>query len=500
MAERRSGRELSFSSEDEAACEGPATVRLPEGDGEECLVTQKGREIFVHGGHIYRFDRMCKPEGSSWRCLHERQYQCKGRIRRLPSGVVEEVSDHSHAPDPTEVEKKKFVKQLKETARESYLSPSRVVAQQIQKIAPGTSAIYSSIDHYKRIVRKSREDLIHGNPRRLEDLVVPAELRVDHEKQPFLQFDNGPEAADNRLIIFASGRALEILGESEVWMLDGTFRAAPTLFYQLFTVNAYHGNCFVSVAYCLLVNKTQETYKALLQIVKQLVPDAIVKTAVMDFERGLLNAFGEVFPSVEIHGCYFHYCQAIWRRIQGLPQVLRKYASDHTFALHMRMLMALAYVPTDNVRRYYAILKASDVFTENFEILEELLDYMSRTWIGTKVSRRYRKPLFDLQIWNCYDHVVRCFPLTNNMVEGWHRGFSSLIQDHHPAFHKLVRAFQENNALTLHNYTIRLAANAPQTRKRRYKDRTEEVRRIVETFGRPQPLQYLASLAAKTGV
>ena len=58
-----------------------------------------------------------------------------------------------------------------------------------------------------------------------------------------------------------------------------------------------------------------------------------------DYEIAAINAFAQVFPNAEIKGCFFHFDQAIWRRIQafGLQQ---RYQNDEEFAVvikHFRL-------------------------------------------------------------------------------------------------------------------------------------------------------------------
>ena len=46
-----------------------------------------------------------------------------------------------------------------------------------------------------------------------------------------------------------------------------------------------------------------------------------------DFERALKKATLEVFPHAQIKGCFFHFCQCFWRKLQGLGLAVA-YARD----------------------------------------------------------------------------------------------------------------------------------------------------------------------------
>jgi len=69
-----------------------------------------------------------------------------------------------------------------------------------------------------------------------------------------------------------------------------------------------------------------------------------------DFEMASINAFKEVFPNLKQKGCHFHFSQCIWSKIQQIQYMAQKYIiSDSTFALQIRLLLALAYVPENHV-------------------------------------------------------------------------------------------------------------------------------------------------------
>ena len=41
-----------------------------------------------------------------------------------------------------------------------------------------------------------------------------------------------------------------------------------------------------------------------------------VKSFVVDFESGLWRSLQSIFTNPEIHGCAFHWGQAVWRKVQ----------------------------------------------------------------------------------------------------------------------------------------------------------------------------------------
>ena len=72
----------------------------------------------------------------------------------------------------------------------------------------------------------------------------------------------------------------------------------------------------------------------------QLHPEKIVT----DFELGVIQAVELQFPMAKVQGCFYHYAQCIWRKVQnlGLQPAYKEYASFNVFVKKMN---ALSFCP-----------------------------------------------------------------------------------------------------------------------------------------------------------
>lgn len=211
---------------------------------------------------------------------------------------------------------------------------------------------------------------------------------------------------------------------------------------------------------------------------KGMQPDLNPSLIVTDFEKAALKAFSSVFPGSEQHGCFFHFAQAIFRRIQRLG-LQHRYETDADFALNLRHLSALAFVPLPDVEKAYTTLINEDIIPPE---AEELLTYFEDTWIGRKTRQGRCPPSFPPDLWNCYHSVMNDEPRTNNCVEGWHRGFESLTYGQHEDLWKTIRNFhvsQNKMAVTAEQYT---AGACPPTKKKKYQDVDRRLRRLLEDY------------------
>ena len=111
----------------------------------------------------------------------------------------------------------------------------------------------------------------------------------------------------------------------------------------------------------------------------------------VDFELAVLNAIDTSFPDSSKKGCFFHFSQAIFGKIQSLGLEVR-YKDDEEFAHKFHMLAALAFVPEPDV------INAFEAVSEDFPLdTQEVIDYLEDPYIGRLRPGGHRRvPLFQL--------------------------------------------------------------------------------------------------------
>ncbi|KAI8490584.1 hypothetical protein Bbelb_318520 [Branchiostoma belcheri] len=136
--------------------------------------------------------------------------------------------------------------------------------------------------------------------------------------------------------------------------MDGTFRSCPRPYQQFLTI---HGLCHgrvIPLVMALMADKRVGTYRQVLNHVKRKVreqtgrrlrPERIVS----DFEAALMAAYETEFVEATTSGCYFHFCQSLWRHIQELG-LARGYREDPRLKKCLRKIMAIGYLPVPLVR------------------------------------------------------------------------------------------------------------------------------------------------------
>ena len=138
------------------------------------------------------------------------------------------------------------------------------------------------------------------------------------------------------------------------------------------------------------------------------------------------------FPGARIHGCYFHFAQCLWRKVQRLGLV-EEYKEDEFIRRFIQKSAAIAFVPPSFVRVSWNGLKAE--MPDNSKV-QNYADYFDETWINGQ---------FRPRMWNYYAHSG---PRTNNHLEGWHNRMKRIARKAHPNLYEVLELFQREQAAT----------------------------------------------------
>ncbi|KAL9955296.1 hypothetical protein ACROYT_G036599 [Oculina patagonica] len=192
---------------------------------------------------------------------------------------------------------------------------------------------------------------------------------------------------------------------------DGVYKIGSNAHNQLMTVNAFvrkddHAKQ-VPLLFVLMSGRNKGDYREVLKKILEIVPSApAVKQITLDFEQATWAALREVFPDAKLHGCVFHWTQALWRKVQdlGLQSAYHHDRGTHAF---IRKMMALPFLPEKEIQPMFQSLQRSASAP-----LLEFTEYVSSTWInGTTWSPAD---------WTAFKKAVR----TNNDLEGWHHALN----------------------------------------------------------------------------
>lgn len=201
----------------------------------------------------------------------------------------------------------------------------------------------------------------------------------------------------------------------------------------------------------------------------------------------------------------------MWRHVQS-EGFQERYTSDEIFRINVNKLVALAFVPVNDVVKAYM-----SIFNDFDHECEELLAYFEKTWVGQKRTRgiyqcvlpfcsdlrsffilgsRRTKPLYAIELWNVYERVVQDLPRSNNSIEGWHRAFNCRVSIKHPSVTKLAKCIVREQTKFEFDIARIKVGQQPKPKKKIYATLDARFKRIVGTYSLESVSDYLGRIAA----
>ena len=401
------------------------------------------------------------------------------------------VTEHNHVPDPGLVDVKRVLHRIRERAASSNDIPRRIIQETGVNVSTETTALlpkYTSIQRNVQRNRKKEGEPISA-PNAVTDIEIPQSLCKTYNGDNFLAYDSGADDPD-RFFIFCSPENLKLLKENKHWCADGTFKVAPVLFYQIYVIHITIEGRAYPMLYALLQNKGQQTYRRMLDTILYLDNDIQPETIMCDFEKAFHGAVNEVFPDARLVGCLFHLGQSVWRKIGSL-NLTNLYLHDEQIRSFCKMLVALAFVPADDVVAVFE--KLQDEIPSD---LDDLFNYFEDSYIGRPYRRRRKDPFFRIELWNIYDRIERNLPKTNNAVEGWHRAFQTSLGHNHPTVYKFVEFLRLEQDHTEKKLTRLNVGQQDVTKHAKYERAYTAIKQIVSEYDtRADKLDYLHAIS-----
>ena len=104
----------------------------------------------------------------------------------------------------------------------------------------------------------------------------------------------------------------------------------------------------------LLLNKNTQSYEELFRAIRNLIlivtdQPWVVREIITDYETAIMNAAENVFPGLDIRGCYFYFNKALYRKVQALG-LARAYERYQGLKRLLQKIMALGFLPLNLLR------------------------------------------------------------------------------------------------------------------------------------------------------
>jgi hypothetical protein len=447
-----------------------------EGDICKIVYSTRGQEKIVAGGYLF-YQEKNNNVTYYWCCEYRALRGCKGRAVTTLEGnnhILKKISGHNHSPDASRVDVTQALNEIKEKASESREKPSQIIQDAIVNMPEESFSYMPSNEALRKQISRVRQKNMPSQPQSLDDIDVPTWLHTTIRGERFLakeiDFNN------EKIMIFCTISNIQHLEESRYWIMDGTFRTVPTLFYQMYTIHALVGGESNSrvfpMVYVLMTNKLERSYTQLFQELINLGEEAGYDLnpplIITDFEPSVINSIRVNFPNSNHKCCFFHLCQNLWKRIQS-EGLANEYGNNENFSIKLRHLTALAFLPASEIPAAFDQVKLLIPPNAN-----AVIEYFEKTYIRGRVRQQlrngstiYAPPLFSPSLWSIYNQVTQGYPRTQNFIEGWHNRWSNIVGRPHVGVYTIIEEMRKEQHQTdmLIEKVLRGEPRPPQTRR-----------------------------------
>ncbi|KAE9529589.1 hypothetical protein AGLY_011685 [Aphis glycines] len=200
-----------------------------------------------------KFDKKYK-NTMYWRCNED---LCKSRINLRNEEIVKGPSDHNHVISNLEIEQRVFINKMKIRALSSQDNPHQIVSEASTLCSQAVHGALPPLSYIKRTLCRIRQinSSAPSNPLTLTDITILNNFSQTIDGRQFLI--NDIEPVENRILVFATEKNLDLLAKSDHWFADGTFKSCPPLFAQVYTIHVIKNNLVIPVVFSLIPDKTQ---------------------------------------------------------------------------------------------------------------------------------------------------------------------------------------------------------------------------------------------------
>ena len=230
----------------------------------EFVKSQKGADHLVYEGYRFVKDKVTEIK-TMWKCVNYKVDGCRGRAHTYDGEVAYHSNNHTCAPDIVKVKVKATLAEIKRLAVETSNTPTAILAKATDGMAAEITGGLPTIPSMTKEIKYQRikEEFPTATPQCLTDLVIPDRYKRTKRDEPFLLYGSGP--SEDRILFFSTQRDLGFLKNSKELFGDGTFKTAPLLFEQIYTLHAKLENQVIPLLCALTNRRTTETYVRMLK-------------------------------------------------------------------------------------------------------------------------------------------------------------------------------------------------------------------------------------------
>ncbi|KAL8610870.1 hypothetical protein ACOMHN_056725 [Nucella lapillus] len=453
--------------------------------------SERGGKVLVYEEFKYTYHKTNALNEFVWRCW--RRGQCNAKLVTRPfqrDAINPDIqvmgnvgAHHDRPPDTDLIGFGRMKSHLVQEASEDPTCPARRIyhaAAELQRgllQSGGDVQVLPPLESVRSTIERARRQHVPTIPRTVADVEIEGVWGQTWNQDRFLlEIDNHAG-----FVIFVTDESLESIGRCTGLFMDGTFRACPRPFSQVFTILGNLHGFVIPFVDVLMADRRAGTYRRIFQVLKRTVRHLThhhwrPRIIVCDFEIALWGAVQMEFPTAALSGCYFHWTKSLWRKVQDLG-LAGQYRQNRRLRKLVRKAMALGFLPLALVRISFQQLLHSQntqrLIQTYPELQEFLVTYLQNHYILANAQ-------FLPADWNVFNRDMD--QRTNNSVESYHHSLNQLVGVHHSNLWHFIRKLKDCQAESETKLTVTEQGDAPRQRRRKWRILAARICRLKQQY------------------
>lgn len=131
-----------------------------------------------------------------------------------------------------------------------------------------------------------------------------------------------------------------------------------------------------------MTRRTTEAYVAALEFVNQNLIEINGCGIIIDFENAMRAALKKVSPEIRVHGCLFHFMQAITRQMASMKSLYELIRTNADAKFLFRKFQSLALLPANLIKNEFVSLLKEALVTFKFNEFAPFVEYFKNQWLN----------------------------------------------------------------------------------------------------------------------
>uniref|UniRef100_A0A0N5C3Z4 MULE domain-containing protein n=1 Tax=Strongyloides papillosus TaxID=174720 RepID=A0A0N5C3Z4_STREA len=350
----------------------------------------RNNEVPVLNRYKYAIKRMLDDDKIELRCC---KISCKSRIITDRKMLIKIFYSHDHSVDISEKKLNDFKNIIKQIVNDDpYISSNNIYDKAVRIVSCGSdvnnnNTLILAFSSVKSSIYRYKHQYYAVGGLTMEHILSNSRYNTTLSGRNFFLCKTGVN--EGEIYVFGNVEFIRrfFMSNNQGLLVDGTFKSCPEGSYQIYTICGHFLSQTFPLIFGFLPNKNEQTYDTFFNFIKNSMSENNVNfnppIIQADFEKAAIDALKKNFPVSDVKGCFFHFSQSLWRKIQIMGLVDHySIVDENNFQKSVRYTVALALIPYDKINEGWEVTLS--MISSEDDIVADFFQYVYRTLVSER--------------------------------------------------------------------------------------------------------------------